>query len=197
MQLFLERGVRRDHHGRQHFERAEHQVRQVVVLNQFMNVLRQFLNAHVFVEFRIFTIQRRQHVFHPQVQVERAFEIGQRTQQAQRFGFVDTDTVQEQQVVRTGFFDHDTVLVEILRHDARRNTELIHGAVFLHPRSQQRDFNRVEIHMLVIDVFETVPCAVGAQRPAFRTIDMFRLPDIEEPAVGLAFQTFNLFTELD
>ena len=51
--------------------------------------------------------------------------------------------------------------------------------------------------MFVIDVFETVPRAVGAQRPAFRAINMFRLPDVEEPAVGFAFQAFNLFTELN
>ena len=167
------------------------------MLNQFVNVLREVLNTHVFIEFRIFTVQRRQHVFHPQVQVERAFEVGQRTQQAQRFSLIDTDTEQEQQVVRTGFLNHDAVFVEVFRHDACRNTEVIHGAVFLHPRSQQRDFDRVEVHVFVIDVFETVPCAVGTQRPAFRTIDMLRLPDVEEPAVRLAFQTFDLFTELN
>jgi lysine decarboxylase len=38
---------------------------------------------------------------HKLIEVERAFEVGQRTQQAQRFGFVDTDAEQEQQVVRT------------------------------------------------------------------------------------------------
>ncbi len=132
------------------------------MLNQFMDILRQFLNTHVFIKLRCLAVQRRQDVFHAQVQVERAFELGQRAQQAQRLGFIDPDAEQEQQVVRAGFLNDDAALVEILRHQACRNTELVHGAVFLHPRGQNGDFDRVEVHVFVIDVFEAVPRAVGA-----------------------------------
>ncbi len=48
-----------------------------------------------------------------------------------------------------------------------------------YPRSQQGDFDRVKIHVLVIDVFEAVPGAVRTQRPAFSRIDMIRLPYIK------------------
>ena len=165
--------------------------------NQFVDILSQFLNTHVFIEFRIFTIQRRQHVFHTQVQIERTFEVSQSTQQAQCFGLIDTDAEQEQQVIRTGFLNNDAMFVEVFRHDAGRNTKVAHGAVFFHPRSQQGDFDRVKIHVLVIDVFEAVPGAVRTQRPAFSRIDMIRLPYIKEPAIRFRSQTFDLFTEFD
>ena len=168
-----------------------------MVNNQFVDILSQFLNTHVFIEFRIFTIQRRQHVFHTQVQVERTFEVSQSTQQAQCFGLIDTDAEQEQQVIRTGFLNNDAMFVEVFRHDAGRNTKVAHGAVFFHPRSQQGDFDRVKIHVLVIDVFEAVPGAVRTQRPAFSRIDMIRLPYIKEPAIRFRSQTFDLFTEFD
>ena len=197
VQLFLERFERGNFHGWQHFKGAEHQVRQVVMLNQFVDVLCQFLDTHVFIEFRRFLVQRRQNVFHTQVQVKGAFELGQRAQQAQRFGLIDPDAEQEQQIVRAGFLNDDAAFVEVFSHQTRRNTEVIHGTVFFHARRQDGDFDRVEVHVFVIDVFKAVPCAVRTQRPAVRAVDVLRLPDVKEPAFGLAFQTFDLFTELD
>ncbi|CNU65903.1 Uncharacterised protein [Salmonella enterica subsp. enterica serovar Bovismorbificans] len=131
-----------------------------MMFDQFMNILRQFLDAHIFIKLRRFAVQCRQNVFDAQVQVKGAFKFSERAQQAQSFGFVDTNAEQEQQVVWTGFFYDDAAFIEIFGDQTCRNTEFIHRTVFLHPRRQDSDFDRVEVHVFVIDIFEAMPCAI-------------------------------------
>ncbi|MNT41734.1 hypothetical protein D3C72_1781070 [compost metagenome] len=50
--------------------------------------------------------------------------------------------------------------------------------------------------MIRVSVSETMPALARRDRPAFRFIDLFRLPDIEEPAVSFIFQALNFFTKM-
>ena len=50
--------------------------------------------------------------------------------------------------------------------------------------------------MIGIGVAETVPVLSWRHRPALSFINLFRLPDIKEPAVRLFSQPLYLFTEV-
>ncbi|MNZ97499.1 hypothetical protein D3C78_1167400 [compost metagenome] len=94
----------------------------------------QILNAHMAVEVRIFSIQIRQHVFHPQVKIVSTFEIRQAAQQAHRLGLVDANAEQEQQVVRAGFLHYDPTLIQVFRYQRGRDPAFLQLTQFVHPR---------------------------------------------------------------
>ncbi|SVK49564.1 Uncharacterised protein [Acinetobacter baumannii] len=50
--------------------------------------------------------------------------------------------------------------------------------------------------MIAIGLAETVPVIVRIQRPALRFIDLFRLPDIEEPAVAFLAQPLHFTAKM-
>ncbi len=50
--------------------------------------------------------------------------------------------------------------------------------------------------MVAIGIPEAMPVVSGRDGPAFCFINLFRLPDIKEPAVGFIFQSLNLFAEM-
>ncbi len=188
--------MRRQLHFRQHVKRPLHQARQIVLADQAMNAGGQILDAHMAIEIRILGVQIRQHVLHPQVEIVGALEVGQAAQQAHRLGFIDADAEQEQQVVRPGLLHHDAALVEVLRHQRRRDPLFLQRPQFIHARRQDRHLDRIEIHMIAIGLAETVPVIVRIQRPALRFIDLFRLPDIEEPAVAFLAQPLHFTAKM-
>ncbi len=161
-----------------------------------MDPLGQILNAHITIEVGIFRVEIRQHVLHPQIEIVRALKLHQPAQEPHRPGFVDADTEQKQQVVGAGFLHHYAALVEELSHQRRRDPLIAHNAVLVHPRRQNGDLHRIEEHMILIGIAEAVPALAGGDRPAFGFIDLFRLPDIEEPVFGLIFQPLHLFAEV-
>ena len=188
--------MRRHFHFRQDVKGAEHQLRQLVLTDQAVDPLRQILDPHVAVEVGIFGVQIRQHIFHPQIEIVGAFKLGQAAQQPHRPGFINTDAEQEQQVVGARFFHHHAPLVEELRHQRRRDPLFIHIPLLVHARRQNGDLHRIEIHMIRIGIFETVPVLARRYRPALGFIHGFRLPDIKEPAVRLLAQSLHLFAEV-
>ena len=50
--------------------------------------------------------------------------------------------------------------------------------------------------MLGIGIAKTMPTFTRRHRPAFCFINLLRLPDIEEPAVGLFAQTLHFFAKM-
>ncbi|MNR48530.1 hypothetical protein D3C85_1677760 [compost metagenome] len=50
--------------------------------------------------------------------------------------------------------------------------------------------------MIRIRIAESMPAFVRCNGPAFGFINLFRLPDIKEPAVGLIFKSLYFFTEM-
>ena len=50
--------------------------------------------------------------------------------------------------------------------------------------------------MVRIGIAEAVPALPRRNGPALGLVDLFRLPDIKEPAVCLIFQPLDLFTEM-
>ena len=156
----------------------------------------QILNAHMAVEVRIFSIQIRQHVLHPQVKIVSSFEIRQAAQQAHRLGLVDTNAKQEQQVVRAGFLHHDPTLIQVFRYQRGRDPTFLQLTQFVHPRRQNGDLDRIQVHMIAVGLAKAMPVVVRVQRPALRLINLFRLPDIEEPGVTLGTQALHSTTKM-
>ncbi len=167
-----------------------------MLTDQTVDPLRQILDAHIAVEVRILSVEIRQHIFHPQVEIVGAFKLGQTAQQAHRPGFIDTDTEQEQQIVRPGFLHHYAALVEEFGHQRGRDPLFRHIALLVHTRRENGDFDRVEEHMVVIGILESVPRFSWGNRPALRFFNLFWLPDVKEPAVGLFTQALHLLTEM-
>ncbi|MNC78989.1 hypothetical protein D3C75_1313430 [compost metagenome] len=50
--------------------------------------------------------------------------------------------------------------------------------------------------MIGICVRKAMPVIIWIQRPAFGFINMLRLPDIEEPAIGFLAQSLDLFAKM-
>ena len=50
--------------------------------------------------------------------------------------------------------------------------------------------------MILIGIAETMPALARRHRPAFSFVNVIRLPDIEEPAVGFIFKALNLFAKM-
>ena len=161
-----------------------------------MDPLGQILNTHIAVEVRIFRVEIRQHVLHPQVEIVGALKFHQTAQQPHRPGFIDPDAEQKQQIIGACFLHHHAAFIKELRHQRSRDPFLAHLALLIHTRRQDRHFYRVEEHMVTIGIPEAMPVFGGRNRPAFCFINLFRLPDIKEPAVGFLFQPLNLFTEM-
>lgn len=197
VQFFLECSIWSYYYCWQYFKCVIYQIWQIVVNNQFVDILSQFLNMYVFIEFRIFMIQRWQYVFYMQVQVECMFKVSQSMQQVQCFGFIDIDVEQEQQVIWIGFFNNDVMFVEVFCYDVGWNIKVVYGVVFFYFWSQQGDFDWVKIYVFVIDVFEVVSGVVRMQWLVFSCIDMIWLLYIKELVIRFCFQMFDFFMEFD
>lgn len=50
--------------------------------------------------------------------------------------------------------------------------------------------------MVSIGFFKPVPVLVGSNRPAFRFVDVFWLPDIKEPTIGLVFKALYFLAKM-
>ncbi|MNV62792.1 hypothetical protein D3C71_1553540 [compost metagenome] len=147
-------------HFWQHIKSPLHQTRQIVPTDQAMDPGGQILNTHITVEIRILGIQIRQHVLHSQIEIVSAFKVGQATQQAHRLGFINADTEQEQQIIRAGFLHHDTAFVQVFRYQRCRYAALFQRAKLIHPRRQDGDLDRIEIHVIAVGIAKAVPVVV-------------------------------------
>ena len=66
-------------------------------------------------------------------------------------------------------------------NEVGRDTGFFQLAVFIQARGKQSYLDRVEVHVLGVDVFEAVPFVGLMQFPAFDVINVFRLPYVEIP----------------
>ena len=177
--------MRRHDHFRQCIKRTQHQTGKIVLADELVDPLRQILNTHVAIKIRIFCIQIRQHILHAQIEIVRAFKFGQSTQQSHCPGFIDTNTEEKQQIVRPGFLHHHAALIKEFRHQRGGDPLVTHLPLLVHTGRQDRDFYRIEEHMVIVGIGKSVPVFTGCHRPARGFINLFRLPDIKEPTVRL------------
>ena len=94
------------------------------------------------------------------IEIVSAFKVGQATQQAHRLGFINADTEQEQQIIRAGFLHHDTAFVQVFRYQRCRYAALFQRAKLIHPRRQDGDLDRIEIHVIAVGIAKAVPVVV-------------------------------------
>ena len=193
---FALEGLKRRHdHLRQRFKRVEHHVRQIVFNDELMDALGQFLQTHAVVEARILLVKRRDRFLDLKIAVVVAAEVAELTQQPHRLRVVDTEGEEEEQVVGARLFNDHAAVIQVLGDDRSGNAALSHRAVAIETRREERDLDRVKIHVLLIDVAEAMPLVFGLEFPAFLRADVFGLPHVEEPRIGFFAKALDFLTE--
>ncbi len=159
-------GIGRCHHrGRQIHVHLAHHLGHREFLVECVQRIAQVTQAPAGVGNRIVGSQRRQRLAQGRIAVIQFLERHQLGHQGAPLALGDAHREQEQYRIEIGLLHGDATAPQELAQHRRRNAQPAHAAVHRQARGQQGDLDRVDQHVVVDQVLEAMPVAIGLQVP--------------------------------